>query len=85
MKIFSCMSSIFPELRCYRVLAENKIKIEVKITIQYALLTPNSVKPHDEILMLINVTTLFIQFSSFISYLFRNVVQNFAKVIGKYL
>ena len=43
MEQFSSMSSIFLDLQCYRVLAENKITIEVKtkITIQYALLTPN--------------------------------------------
>ena len=58
MEQFSSMSSIFLDLQCYRVLAENKITIEVKIniTIQYALLTPTSIKPHDEIPMLINFT-----------------------------
>ena len=87
MEKFSSVLSIFIDVQCYRVLAENKITIEVKIkiTIQYALLTPNYIKPHDEIPMLINVTTLFIQFFSFISYLFRSVLQNFAKVIRTYL
>ena len=42
-------------------------------------------KEHNQIPLLINVTTLVIQFYSFISYLFRSVLQNFAKVIGKYL
>ena len=43
MEKFSSVLSIFIDVQCYRVLAENKITIEVKIkiTIQYPLLTPN--------------------------------------------
>ena len=51
MEKFSSMSSIFLDLQCYRVPAANNITIEVqiKITMQYALLTPNYRKPQDEI------------------------------------
>ena len=37
----------------------------------YVLLTPNQIKLHVEILVLINAKTLFIKFFAFISYLFR--------------